>query len=181
MAIWRSMPARICSSTGSGRGGRYLRTSGSLNTRNIAAASEGSNERITSRDVSRRIGRRPYALDVADVVPFHGLRFDESKAGPLGDLISPPYDVISDAQREALYARSEYNAVRLEEGREEPTDTAANNKYTRAKAALEDWIGKGVLKVDPSPVFYLYDHYFVVDGERVRRRGFLGALRLYQE
>ena len=118
---------------------------------------------------------------MADVVPFHGLRFDESKAGPLADLISPPYDVISDRDREALYARSPYNVVRLEEGVEEPGDTAANNKYTRAKAALEDWIGTGVLKVDKSPAFYLYDHYFVVGGQRIRRRGFLGALRLYQE
>jgi uncharacterized protein (DUF1015 family) len=118
---------------------------------------------------------------VADVVPFHGLRFDESKAGPLGDVISPPYDVISDRDREALYARSPYNVVRIEEGVEEPGDGAANNKYTRAKAALEEWIGKGVLKVDTSPAFYLYDHYFVVGGQRIRRRGFLGALRLYQE
>ena len=118
---------------------------------------------------------------MADVVPFHGLRFDESKAGPLGDAISPPYDVISDADREALYARSPYNAVRLEEGREEPGDGAANNKYTRAKAAMEDWIGRGILKIDTSPAFYLYDHYFTSGGQRVRRRGFLGALRLYQE
>lgn len=118
---------------------------------------------------------------MADVVPFHGLRFDESKAGPLAELISPPYDVISDPQREALYARGPYNVVRLEEGREEAADTAANNKYTRAKAALDEWVGKGVLKVDTSPAFYLYDHYFMLGGQRVRRRGFLGALRLYQE
>ena len=118
---------------------------------------------------------------MADVVPFHGLRFDESKAGPLADLISPPYDVISDDQREALYARSPYNVVRLEEGKVEPGDGDAKNKYRRAKATLEEWIGKGVLKVDTSPAFYLYDHYFVVGGQRVRRRGFLGALRLYQE
>jgi len=118
---------------------------------------------------------------MADVVPFHGLRFDESKAGPLSDLISPPYDVISDAQRQALYARSPHNVVRLEEGNEEPTDGPANNKYTRAKAALEEWTGAGVLKVDTSPAFYLYDHYFVLGGQRIRRRGFLGALRLYQE
>jgi uncharacterized protein (DUF1015 family) len=136
---------------------------------------------MINRDVSRRIGRRPYALVVADVVPFHGLRFDESKAGPLGDLLSPPYDVISDEQREALYARSPYNVVRLEEGRTEPGDGATDNKYTRAKATLEDWIGKGVLRVDTSPAFYLYDHYFVIGGQRIRRRGFLGALRLYQE
>ncbi len=118
---------------------------------------------------------------MADVVPFHGLRFDESKAGPLDGLVSPPYDVISDADRDTLYARSPFNAVRLEEGKEEPGDDAASNKYTRAKAALEDWLAKGVLKVDPSPAFYLYDHYFVVGGQRIRRRGFIGALRLYQE
>src|SRR4029077_15433441 len=102
----------------------------------IPVASRGSYERMTSRSVSRRMARRNYALGMADVVPFHGLRFDESKAGPLSDLISPPYDVISDAQREALYARSPFNVVRLEEGAEEPTDGASNNKYTRAKAAL---------------------------------------------
>ncbi|HEV2011359.1 MAG TPA: DUF1015 domain-containing protein [Candidatus Limnocylindria bacterium] len=118
---------------------------------------------------------------MADVVPFHGLRFDESKAGPLSELISPPYDVISDAQREALYARSPYNVVRLEEGKEGPGDSASDNKYTRAKASLEDWTGKGILTVDPSPAFYLHDHYFVAGGQRARRRGFLGALRLYQE
>jgi uncharacterized protein (DUF1015 family) len=118
---------------------------------------------------------------MADVVPFHGLRFDESKAGPLGDLISPPYDVISDTDREALYARNPHNVVRLEEGVEQPDDSASNNKYTRAKAALEDWLRTGVLRVDPSPAFYLYDHYFVAGGQRIRRRGFLGALRLYQE
>jgi uncharacterized protein (DUF1015 family) len=118
---------------------------------------------------------------VADVVPFHGLRFDESKAGALSDLISPPYDVISDEQREALYARSPQNVVRLEEGREEPGDTASANKYTRAKATLEAWLAAGMVKVDTSPAFYLYDHYFLVGGQRIRRRGFLGALRLYQE
>lgn len=118
---------------------------------------------------------------MADVLPFHGLRFDESKAGPLSDLISPPYDVISDADREVLYARSPFNVVRVEEGKDEAGDDGTKNKYTRAKAALEEWIASGVLKVDTSPAFYLYDHYFAGGGARRRRRGFLGALRLYQE
>ena len=118
---------------------------------------------------------------MADVVPFHGLRYVESKSGPLSDVIAPPYDVISDADREALYARSPNNVVRLEAGREEPGDDPVTNKYTRAKATLEEWLGRGVLKVDHAPAFYLYDHYFEIGGERIRRRGFLGALRLYQE
>src|SRR5437867_4518666 len=113
---------------------------------------------MTRRGVSRRIDRRNYALAVADVVPFHGLRFDESKAGPLSELISPPYDVISDAQRDALYARSPFNVVRLEEGKEEPTDGASNNKYTRARTALDEWLGKGIL-----------DRKSVVEGKSVSR------------
>ena len=118
---------------------------------------------------------------MADVVPFHGLRYDESKAGPLADLISPPYDVISEADREVLYRLSPFNVVRLEEGKAEPGDDATTNKYSRAKATLEEWLDKGVLRIDNSPAFYLYDHYFVIGGGRIRRRGFLGALRLYQE
>src|SRR5260221_5122642 len=107
---------------------------------------------------------------LADGGPFHGLRFDESRAGPLSELISPPYDVISDAKRDALYARSPFNVVRLEEGKEDPADGASNNKYTRAKAALEEWLGKGVLKVHTAPAVYLHDHYLICRGGAIRRR-----------
>jgi uncharacterized protein (DUF1015 family) len=55
------------------------------------------------------------------------------------------------------------------------------NRYTRAKQALTGWVEEGVLRVDAVPAFYLYDHHFELGGQRLRRRGFLGALRLYQE
>ncbi len=118
---------------------------------------------------------------MAEVIPFHGLRYDEGKAGPLGEAISPPYDVISEDDRAALYARNPYNAVRLEAGREEPGDDPVTNRYTRAKADLDAWLEAGVLKVDAVPAFYLHDHYFELGGRRIRRRGFFGGLRLYQE
>lgn len=117
---------------------------------------------------------------VAEIVPFHGLRYDESKAGSLPDLICPPYDVISEEERERLYARSEHNWVRVEHGRPEPGDDPVDNRYSRAKAAIEAWTEKGVLRYDTTPAFYLYDHYFELGGQRIRRRGFLCALRLYQ-
>src|SRR5574341_994758 len=80
----------------------------------------------------------------------------------------------------ARYSRSEHNFVRIEHGKPEPGDDPGDDKYSRAKAALESWTEKGVLRYDTTPAFYLYDHYFELDGERLRRRGFLGALRLYQ-
>ena len=44
------------------------------------------------------------------VRPFRALRY---AAGPLDKLVAPPYDVISDAQRDDYLARSPYNVVRL--------------------------------------------------------------------
>jgi len=117
---------------------------------------------------------------VAEIVPFHGLRFDESKAGPLADLVCPPYDVIGEQQREELYARSEHNFVRIEHGKDALGDDPVDNKYSRARALLDRWTETGVMRHDAMPAFYLYDHYFELDGQRLRRRGFFGALRLYQ-
>ena len=114
---------------------------------------------------------------MAEVTPFHGLRYDEGKAGPLADLICPPYDVISDALCDELYARSEHNLVRIERGRTEE----GSDRYARAKRDLDAWIEKGVMRFDHTRAFYLSDHYFEVDGVRLRRRGVYGALRLYQE
>lgn len=117
---------------------------------------------------------------MAEIVPFHGLRYDETKAGPLGDLICPPYDVISDAQRDALLERSAHNFVRIELGRSEPRDDPVDNRYSRAKSTIGEWSDKGILRYDSRPAVYLYDHYFELGGERLRRRGFIAALRLYQ-
>src|SRR5438477_610375 len=119
-------------------------------------------------------------LGVAEIVPFQGLPYDASSAGSLEHAICPPYDVISAAQREQLRARTPHNSVRVEDGKPEAGDDPVDNRYARPKRALEEWTEKGVLRHDASPAFYLYDHYFELAGQRLRRRGFLGALRLYQ-
>ena len=117
---------------------------------------------------------------MAEVTPFHGLRYDEAKSGPLAGVICPPYDVISDDLREELYRRSQHNLVRVEWGKDEPADSEGD-RYARAKRTLADWTARGVLRHDPTRSFYLSDHYFELDGKRVRRRGVFVALRLYQE
>jgi len=112
---------------------------------------------------------------VAEVIAFRGLRYTPA-AGPLSDLICPPYDVISDAEREALYARSPRNFVRIEYPREE-----GEAKYPRAAETLRSWIADGVLRPDAVPAMYLHEHEFEVAGRRVVRRGFFAALRLYEQ
>ncbi len=117
---------------------------------------------------------------MAEIVPFHGLRYEEMVVGDLAKVIAPPYDVISPALQEELLARSPYNVVRLELGRDEPGDNPVENKYRRAKKLLDEWLEKGALAADYANAFYLHDHYFPFRGRRLRRRGFCCALRLYE-
>ena len=113
---------------------------------------------------------------MAEFIPFRGIRYDASAGAALSDLICPPYDVIDDAARERLYARSPHNFVRIEF----PTD-GPDDKYARAGQDLADWIRRGVLRRDDRDSFYLHEHEFEVAGRRLVRRGILGALRLYPQ
>jgi uncharacterized protein (DUF1015 family) len=69
----------------------------------------------------------------------------------LTDLACPPYDVISDAQRQALLARDERNAVRLEY-------SAEPDPHAAAAEALAAWLADGTLARRPKPAAYYYRH-----------------------
>ena len=49
---------------------------------------------------------------MADVKPFRAVRY-AGAAGPLADLVAPPYDAVSDEERAALFTRNPYNVVHL--------------------------------------------------------------------
>lgn len=111
---------------------------------------------------------------MADIRAFRALRFDEGTAGPLSDLICPPYDVISAEQRARLVAKSPYNFV----GVELPDEGHAG--YAHAAELLATWRGSGALRPDPTPSLYVHEHEFALGGARVTRRGVFVALRLYE-
>ena len=115
---------------------------------------------------------------MAEIHPFPGVRYNQELARDLADIICPPYDIITPQLQQELYHRSPYNFVRVECGRELPQDTAADNKYTRSAATLEQWLEQGVLVVDPAPAIYLHDHYFNYKGKEFRRRGIIVRVRL---
>ncbi len=109
---------------------------------------------------------------MAEFRPFRALRYDPARVGDLARVVAPPYDVIDTSARDALYARSEFNAVRLILAREE-------DRYAAAAQRLADWEARGVLVEDPTPAFYGYAQDFSLDGGEPRRRfGIIGVVRL---
>lgn len=119
-----------------------------------------------------------WEASLAEIRPFHGVRYNQALIGDLASVICPPYDIISPQMQPALYQRSSYNFVRLEYSQELPHDTDINNKYTRAAATLEQWLKQGVLKVDAVPAIYLHDQYFTYQGKEYQRRGMIVIVRL---
>ena len=76
---------------------------------------------------------------MALVYPFRAFRYNPEIA-PFDRVLTQPYDKISPAQQEKYYAADPHNLITVEKGRSFPEDTPQNNVYTRAAAALKNWI-----------------------------------------
>ena len=96
---------------------------------------------------------------MAEVRPFRGIRYDSTV--DLGEVLCPPYDVISTEQQRELHEINQFNAIRLEFGIETATDTSTDNRYTRAARTLEEWTGSGVLMVEEDACYYILEEGFV--------------------
>jgi uncharacterized protein (DUF1015 family) len=116
---------------------------------------------------------------MVDILPFKGIRYNPNNLN-ISDVVAPPYDVISDEERDELHGRHENNIIRLILGKGYATDDDTDNKYTRAKQAFEDWLEEGILMEDPESSFYVYEEEYTVNGERKRMRGFIGLARLVE-
>src|SRR5437660_8137069 len=116
---------------------------------------------------------------MAQVYPFRAFRYNP-KQTPFDRVLTQPYDKISPAMQEKYYAADPHNLIAVEKGRAYPSDTPQNNVYTRAAAAIDDWIRTSVVVQDPTPSFYAYTQKYTVPDteERRTRRGFIGAGKL---
>jgi uncharacterized protein (DUF1015 family) len=107
-----------------------------------------------------------------EISPFRGIRYNQSIVGDLARIICPPYDVITPEQQRLYYAKSEYNAIRLE------LPELTDDRYQRAASTFQQWLKQGVLQADSVSSFYLHDHHFEHAGEKVVRRGLIARVKL---
>ncbi|HAE83883.1 MAG TPA: DUF1015 domain-containing protein [Ktedonobacter sp.] len=115
---------------------------------------------------------------MADVQPLRGIRYRSETVGDLAEVVTPPYDVISQEAQARYYTRNSYNFIRLEFGQEQATDTTLNNRYTRAATTFAEWRLKGVLQQAASPCYYLYQQLFSYNGQNYTRTSLLARVRL---
>lgn len=109
---------------------------------------------------------------MAAVLPLRGVRYNPEHI-KLGGVLAPPYDVIGDEQREALYGRDLRNIVRIDYGKPMDGDVIGERDvYTRAAEHLQSWLDLGILVRDERPSVYVSDHEFpAADGSVHHRSG----------
>ncbi len=103
---------------------------------------------------------------MAAVEPFRAVRYTGA-AGPLADLVAPPYDAVTPAERDRLVARSPYNVLRLTLP---PSADEAGRLY-------RDWLEGGILaREDEAAAWLLVESYAGPDGVERDRRGLVVSL-----
>jgi uncharacterized protein (DUF1015 family) len=100
------------------------------------------------------------------VRPFRALRYDEAVAGPLAELVAPPYDVIDDAARREYLARSPYNVVHL----------TLPDSEEQAAFDLREWRARGVLREEEPALWWIAQDYTGPDGVARTREGIGGSI-----
>ncbi len=106
--------------------------------------------------------------------PFRAHRY--APGVDLDAVIAPPYDVLSDADVDALAARDPHNIVHVDVPR------GGADRYDEASALLRAWLVEGVLVTDPEPSFTIYRMSFT-DATGAERTivGVLGGLEVVDE
>jgi uncharacterized protein (DUF1015 family) len=102
--------------------------------------------------------------------PFAAIRY---ATDDMASVIAPPYDVLSEADVEALEAKSPHNVVRIDVPR------GGEDRYDLAAKTMRAWLDEQVLVIDPEPSFTIYRMRFT-DSAGTRRdiAGVLGALEV---
>jgi uncharacterized protein (DUF1015 family) len=104
------------------------------------------------------------------VRPFRALRYDLARV-QARDVVAPPYDVIDEAHRQELLARSPYNVVRL--------ILPGAGDEAEAGETLERWIDEGILIREPRPsAWWLEQEATGPDGVRRSRSGLISSVRV---
>ncbi|CAB4364697.1 unannotated protein [freshwater metagenome] len=115
-------------------------------------------------------------MQVPRFEPFAALRYAPTL--PLDDVAAPPYDVLSDADVDALLARHPRNIVAVDV----PREIDGDDRYANAAELLAEWVQQGTLLRDAAPTFTLYRMRFTDEaGEPRETVGVLGALEVVDE
>lgn len=115
---------------------------------------------------------------MVDVRPFRGWRYDLDVVGDPASALCPPYDMITPEAQASLRQSNPYNVVHLEAGESLDWDNPAQDQYSSTAGLFSEWTGKGILRRDEEPSYYLSRQVFRHEGRKWTRLGLTACVGL---
>ncbi|MDP7179872.1 MAG: DUF1015 domain-containing protein [Candidatus Woesearchaeota archaeon] len=109
------------------------------------------------------------------IKPFKGIRYNKEKVIDFSKVITPPYDVINEKQKQEFQDASEYNYVRLLLGK---NGENGEKDYKDVAELLAEWQKNKILEQDGQDSIYIYSQTFQLNGKQVTRIGFNSLIKL---
>lgn len=116
---------------------------------------------------------------MAIVAPFKGLRFNPEKIKNLEEVVTPPYDVISEEDGARFLGKNAYNMIQLDLRNTSQESSGDESRYARARSLFDAWQEEDILVRDQRPALYLYYiDYIHPSGRKMTRKGLIGLVGL---
>ncbi len=109
-----------------------------------------------------------------EIRPFKGLHYPR---GDVSNVIAPPYDVLTQAEKDALLAKDPHNIVAVDLPHMPPKDLGPIEAYKVAAGRLVEWQMTGAIDQDETPSLYAYQQTFTWAGVEYKRRCMLAGVR----
>jgi len=110
---------------------------------------------------------------MAEIQPLRAWRYNAELSKNIGNFVCPPFDVVSEEQKQALY-RQALNSIHI---------SVPQGKHPEKQAAtlLEKWKKEGILMQEAQPGIYVYYQHFSFPGESEKyvRKGFICNIKAY--
>ncbi|MFO7818005.1 MAG: DUF1015 family protein [Thermodesulfobacteriota bacterium] len=98
---------------------------------------------------------------------FHNYNWKSDSIVP-EDVLAPPYDVLSTADRKKLAGKNPFNAVNID----------LPDTYKHAAELIKNWKDKNILIRHDTPVFLIQSTEYKIDGRQLTRWGILGGMEI---
>jgi len=115
---------------------------------------------------------------MVEIAPFKGITYNKEKIGNLDEVMSPPYDIISEEMQNKLYKKHPNNFVKLILGKQFQSDTKKDNRYTRSKQLFDEWQKNSILLESEKNAIYPYKIEYILNNVTKIMNGFFVLLKL---
>lgn len=115
---------------------------------------------------------------MSTIRPFAAIRYNTSAGRDISTRLSPPYDILNEAGKQALLAQDPLNFVRPDLPHLPPKSAGPESAYRGSRQTLDAWLADGTMVTDPQPAIYVYHQRYSNAGTQYARKMFFARLRI---